>query len=84
MTALTDALRAALTIPTPEGFTVAELVAQAGLPMTDHARTKIRRFLSGEIASGRVVAQIGRRQSITGHPVATPIYLPVASTQKSK
>lgn len=83
MTELTDALRAALgTKPTAEGFTVAELVTQAGLPFTDRARLKIRTFLHGEIASGRVVAKMGRRLGISGNPVAVPIYLPVAVNSK--
>lgn len=66
--------------PAADGFTVAELVAQAGLTNNDHSRAKIRHFLRTEIAAGNVIGQMGRRPSITGHLVAVPVYVPTKTT----
>lgn len=73
---LTDSLRAALAQPKDDGFTVQELVTEAGLPLSKYTREKIRAFLKIEIASGRVQSRMGRRAGIAGL-VAVPVYVPV-------
>ncbi len=74
---LTESLRKALLQPTSDGFTIVELVEKSGLSATNHSKEKIRRYVRAEITAGRLVAQMGRRPSISGHPVAVPIFLPV-------
>jgi hypothetical protein len=79
---LITALQAATTQSTTDGFTVTELIAQVGLSLNDNSRRKVRKFLQGEIAAGRVTSKIGLRPSITGHAVATPVYVPVETKKK--
>lgn len=81
MIPMVEAIQAALATPQQDGFTVVELIAQAGLPASDHSRAKVRAFLKAEIVAGRVTSRIGRRVSIAGVPVAIPIYLPVRTAR---
>ncbi len=76
MSDLVSALKAAFT-RSKEGYTVSELCALAKLPETQCGALKIRAFLKGEIAAGRIKPGTGWRVAIDGRLRPSPIYVPI-------
>lgn len=78
---LISSLQSAL-LKTTDGYTVKELIDQAGLQLTERNLYKVRAFLKSEISAGRLVGKVGRRMNINGVLAACPVFVPVTKKVK--